>query len=336
LSTRPYPAAPAAAAPVAGAARAPRKVLFFSQDGKLGDAVVNTAFVAALRARAPDCEIHATVAGATAAFWGQDARLARLWRVQRPGWLETVRTALALRRERYDYIVTWQRLRKEKSKLLLWLARPGRVIDLCGLNGGPPTHKVAACAAALEQMGLPGEAELAYDIGMPPCCPEIDRMFAPGREVVVVNLFAADAWRNIGAAQAAELLRGLGALAPQAALCLVCTDATAAAAEAVLAEAGGAAAGQVVNCQGNLPRLLRLCQRADLVISPDTALIHIASAYDTAVVGIYQNNGVKEVEWGPRSRLSARVLSDCPDSLDGFAVADVLAKAAALRAAYLD
>jgi ADP-heptose:LPS heptosyltransferase len=304
-------------------------VLFFSHDGKLGDAVVNTAFVAALRRSRPDCEIHATVAGATAPFWGADVRVARRWTIQRPGWWDTIRLALAMRRQRYDYIVTWQRMRKEKNRLLLWLAKPGKVIDLQDFNAGPLQHKVAACAAALAQMGVAHSAPLAYDIGLAACCPELDAALPPGLEVVVINLFAADAERNVGAPQAEELLRGLHAQMPQAKLCLVCTDASAARAQAVAAASGTPA--EVVNCEGNLARLLRLCERANMLISPDTALIHIASAYDRPVVGIYQNNGVKSVQWGPRSRLSACVLSASKDSLSGFAVAEVLREVRALR-----
>jgi len=332
LSTELPLGAQPAAATAAGAPARPLKVLFFSQDGKLGDAIVNTAFVAALRRGAPDCQIHATVAGATAVFWGQDPRVNRLWTVQRPGWGDTLRLALALRRERYDYIVTWQPLRKEKNRVLLWLAKAGKVIDLRDFNRGPLQHKVAACGAALDQMGVPHDARLAYDIAMPACCAEIDALLPPGREVVLVNLFAADTERNIPPAQAQELLTGLAQQYPQACICLVCMDATAAAAQAVLAASG--VQGEVVNCERNMPRLLRLCQRADLMISPDTSLIHIGSAYDRAVIGIYQNNGVKHVQWGPRSTLQACVLSDCPNSLTGFAVQEVLREVRALRDQY--
>lgn len=308
----------------------PRKVLFFSQDGKLGDAVVNTAFVAALKQARPDCAIHATVAGATTPFWAADTRIGKLWPVQRPGWLDTIRTGLAMRRERYDYIVTWQRLRKEKNKLLLWLAKPGKVIDLRAFNAGPLHHKIDASGAVLAQMGVEAVAPLAYAIGMPAACAELDALLPPGQEVIVLNLFAADAERNIGPAQAEEMLRGLRALAPQARLCLLCTNATLAAAQAAAVASDSGA--EAINCDGNLPRLLRLCQRADMLISPDTAPIHIASAYDRPVVGIFQNNGVKSVQWGPRSHRSACVLSASKDGLAGFAVADVLRAVAQLRA----
>lgn len=309
---------------------APRKVLFFSQDGKLGDAIVNTAFVAALHRAAPACEIHVTVAGATTSFWGADPRIHRLWTLQCPGWSDTVRTGLAMRRERFDYIVTWQPLRKEKNKLLLWLANAGKVIDLRAYHAGPLRHKVEACGAVLAEMGLAPGAELRYDIGMTACCANIDQLLPAGPEVMLLNLFAADAERTIAPEQAEAMLVGLRQIAPEAQLCLVCTDATAPRALAVLAASG--VAGEVVNCDGDLPRLLRLCQRADLTISPDTALIHIASAYQRAVVGIYQNNGEKSVLWGPRTRLEARVLSGDPHSIAGFDVEEVLRAVCTLRA----
>jgi len=216
---------------------------------------------------------------------------------------------------------------------LVWLAKPGSVLDLRAFHHGPLQHKVQACGAALQQMGVPYDERLEYDIAMPARCEHIDTMLPPGREVVLVNLFAADVERTVPEQQARELLVGLHQQFPEVHVCLVCTDDTAAAARRVLA--ASAIPGEVVNCQGNLPRLLRLCQRADLMISPDTALVHIGSAYDRAVVGIYQNNGVKHVQWGPRSTLRAHVLSSCPNTLSGFEVSDVLREARALRERYL-
>ncbi|WP_167758552.1 glycosyltransferase family 9 protein [Zemynaea arenosa] len=306
------------------------KVLFFSHDSKLGDAIVNTAFVAGLKRLDPACEIHATVAGVTDAFWAQDARVARRWTYAIRSWKHAIQLALALRRERFDYIVTWLRPRSEKNKLLLWLARPGRVIDLDEFNRGPVQHKVAACREALAQMGRRCDGELAYDVRAEARCAQLDAAFASGQEVIVVNLFAADAERNVSLADAVTLVRGLHAQAPDAALCLPCCGAHEAQAREVVAQSG---VGEVVSCEGNLARLFRLCQRADLVVSPDTAVVHIASAFDRPVIGIYQNNGIKPVQWGPRSRASAIVLSKSAQTLDGFSIAEVLLHARHLRAA---
>lgn len=305
-----------------------RKVLFFSHDGKLGDAIVNTAFVAGLARHDPSCEIHATVAGVTAAFWAQDTRLARLWMLGR-GWGDAIRTGLALRRERFDCIVTWQRMRSEKNRVLLWLARPARVIDLHEFNRAGVVHKIEACNEALRQAGVIVEqVELAYDVRIAPRSEQVDAQFPPGQEVIAINLSAADSERNVSRDDAVALLRGLQVAAPAAALCVMCIDCSAAAAFAAV-EASGT--GQVINCEGNLNQLFRLCERADVVISPDTAVIHIASAFDTPVVGIYQDNGVKPVQWGPRSSAHAIVLSQSALTIEGFSVEEVVARAAALR-----
>ncbi|MET3135003.1 ADP-heptose:LPS heptosyltransferase [Oxalobacteraceae bacterium GrIS 1.11] len=308
---------------------APLKVLFFSHDGKLGDAVVSTAFVAGLRAHAPHCEIHATVAGATAVFWARDARLRTLWPLARRGWRAVFATGRALRRERFDYIVTWRPMRSEKNRFLLWLARPGRVIDLRQFHASPPRHQIDACREALLQIGWDGDGELAYALGAGDGA-QLGGVAADGREIIVVNLFAADRERNIDAQAGAAILRGLRSSAPEALLCLVCSDATAGAARHVLAQPGVVA--QLLNCEGNLERLIALCGRADLLISTDTALIHLASAFDTPVIGIYQNDGVKALQWAPRSRLRAQVLAAGADSIAGFSVEGVLQHAAALRA----
>ena len=337
-----------------GRAAGPAKVLFFSHDAKLGDAVVNTAFVAGLHRSAPDCEIHATVAGVTAGFWRRDGRVNTLWPLQKPGFVDIIRLGLALRRERYDYIVTWHKMRSEKNRLLLWLARPGAVIDLREYNRGAVRHKIDSCREALHQMHQHAQAgqrsgtaatsamsratgcadigcrDLAYDIGQVQRCAQFDSLLPAGRDAIVLNLFAGDAERNIGAVDACAILRGLRAQHAQALLCLVCTDATAPLAQQVLERAGVGA--QLVNCGQSLEHLIDLCSRASLIITPDTSLVHIASAFDTPVIGIYQNNGVKAVQWGPRSRLHGTVLSANADSIAGFSVVDLLAQAASLLA----
>jgi ADP-heptose:LPS heptosyltransferase len=308
------------------------KVLFFSHDAKLGDAVVNTAFVAGLRKYSPHCEIHATVAGATAGFWATDQRIQTLWPLQNPGWRDIIATGLALRRERFDHMVTWRKMRSEKNRLLLLLARPRQVIDLRDFNNGEVRHQIESCREALVQIHRRNDIDLAYDLGMSARGDQLDLMLPAGQELIVVNLFAADTERTIPTAEGAEILRGLAELAPEAALCLVCTDATEAAARLVLAQRG--VRGQVVNCENNLNRLIDLCNRSDLIISPDTALIHIASALDKPVIGIYQNNGIKAVQWGPRSRLHGLVLSASADGIAGFSVTQVLRQAESLREQY--
>ncbi|MDD3769137.1 MAG: glycosyltransferase family 9 protein [Sulfuricurvum sp.] len=63
-----------------------------------------------------------------------------------------------------------------------------------------------------------------------------------------------------------------------------------------------------------------LIRRLDLLISPDTSVIHIASALDIPTVGIYRNDEQHIALWGPRSKqhvvIKSSVLDD--NSLEGF------------------
>ena len=87
----------------------------------------------------------------------------------------------------------------------------------------------------------------------------------------------------------------------------------------------------VVNTENDLPGLVALCDRASVVISPDTSLIHIASALDKPVLGIYQNDGVKSIEWAPLCSRFAVVISPDPKTIHGFSADEVLQKVMALR-----
>lgn len=303
------------------------KILFFSHDGKLGDAVVNTAFVSALKRWNPHCEIHVIAAGSTLAFWAADARIAKVWPLARRSWGNIIRLGLALRRERFGHIVTWLRPRSEKNRVLLWLAAPGKVIDLRDFNAGPVRPRIEACGAALAQIGVPA-MPLAYDVPLSLSGLDAGAATPTGSPFILVNLFAADDERNIDHEAGVRLLRKLHAAIPDATLGVLCCASSVERARSVVDEAG---VGDIVNCHGDLKRLFNVCRVADAVISTDTAVVHIASAFDTPVVGIYRNDAAKLLQWGPRGTATAVVLSASAQDVHGFDVDQVIEHVLALR-----
>lgn len=72
--------------------------------------------------------------------------------------------------------------------------------------------------------------------------------------------------------------------------------------------------------------LLRSC---DLLISPDTSLIHIASALDLPTIGIYRNDDYHINLWGPLSSMHHVVRSsiDGYNTIEGFDISDVAHRA---------
>lgn len=71
-----------------------------------------------------------------------------------------------------------------------------------------------------------------------------------------------------------------------------------------------------------------LLREMDLIISPDTSIIHIASACNIPTVGIYRNNDPHITRWGPRSDLHAVIKSNVLDenSVEGFSIEELVQK----------
>jgi ADP-heptose:LPS heptosyltransferase len=71
--------------------------------------------------------------------------------------------------------------------------------------------------------------------------------------------------------------------------------------------------------------LLPLIQFANIVITPDTALVHIACAYKTPLIAIYTSEQELFEQWRPLDNENARVIrSGNEKSLDGFSVTELL------------
>ena len=201
------------------------------------------------------------------------------------------------------------------------------MVDLREFNAGPVRPRIDACSAALTQIGVP-PTSLAYDVHLSFLGLSSEAGNLEKGPDILVNLFAADIERTIDHEAGVRLLQKLHAALPDAALGLLCSAATLDGARTVVDAAG---IGEIVNCEGKLTRLFSVCRHADAVVSTDTAVVHIAGAFNTPVVGIYQNDGVKPLQWGPCGTATAVVLSASAQDVDGFDVDEVAGHVLALR-----
>lgn len=326
------------------------KILFFSHDGKLGDAVVNTAFLRGARFLDPAVELHVLASGNSGNFWQGDPRIARVWNFENPPLMQCLRTAWAIRRERFDYLVTFkERFRSEKTRILLKLAAPrlGLLMEE-GKLPGQVTHAVRKSQVSLQ--AIYGEAALAlvprYQLHRSPttALPGAVAGLAPAQELIVVNLFGSEPnnARTVSTGAAIAVLQRLAVALPGTAIALCCTNSTQDLAQQAIdgtrahADTGIHWRGLVVNTENDLPGLVALCDRANMVISPDTSLIHIASALDKPVVGIYQNDGIKSIEWAPLCSRFAVVIGPDSQTIHGFCADEVVQKVLSLRGALSD
>ncbi len=81
------------------------KYLFFSNDGKLGDAIVHTSFVQGVINNDDNAEIHCTAGGFNKFFWESDDRICKKWIIDKPSWYESIKIGIKLRKYKLDYLI---------------------------------------------------------------------------------------------------------------------------------------------------------------------------------------------------------------------------------------
>ena len=62
----------------------------------------------------------------------------------------------------------------------------------------------------------------------------------------------------------------------------------------------------------------------DLVITPDTSIVHIASAFNIPIVTIHEDNRDSHQLFAPTSKYSRTVFSEFSDRLDGYNVSKII------------
>ena len=62
----------------------------------------------------------------------------------------------------------------------------------------------------------------------------------------------------------------------------------------------------------------------DLVISPDTSIVHIASAYNVPIVSIHEDNLKSYRLFAPKSDHSQTVFSKFSDKLEGYNIGKIV------------
>ena len=70
-----------------------------------------------------------------------------------------------------------------------------------------------------------------------------------------------------------------------------------------------------------------LIERLDLIITPDTSIVHIAASFDKPVVSIHENNKYSFRLWAPTSTLSKTVFASSSYGLFDYSVDDVIKSA---------
>jgi ADP-heptose:LPS heptosyltransferase len=70
-----------------------------------------------------------------------------------------------------------------------------------------------------------------------------------------------------------------------------------------------------------------LVEQMDLIITPDTSIVHIASSFDKPIVSIHENNKDSFRLWSPSSTLSKTIFAKSSYGLFDYSVNDIIKSA---------
>ena len=324
-----------------------RRVLVVRHD-RIGDAIVTTPLLAFLRAAAPGAEVDVLASPANRAIVAADPNVARVivndhtWR----GWWRALRE---LRRRDYDLVLSPIFGRGLREGMVAALAggrraarvsvvRPKRYAGFFShLVRTPPwAMHMAQRVLVLGQRAIVAPPELAtggverWPLRLVPEDASVERAeaFLDAARVarfVAVNVSAAEWFREWPPEQCAATIRAVAARHPDVAFVLTPPPGKSDAAARVVKALAGVRA-IVCPPSNDLLDLAALVARAAVVVTPDTANIHIASAMRRPVVALYTPLGTPPSLWAPLG-VPHRSMMAPPDGPVGAIAPEAIARA---------
>lgn len=293
-------------------------ILFFSHDGKLGDAVLHTYFVNQIYKNLNN-KIYCITANGTKEFWSRDGRLNNIWNIDKPSFVDIIKLAFQIRKLKIDYIIMWNKPKSEKIKLLNWLINPSKGIHFFATNLNE--HAINRGVNALNLLTIPNDtAAITYSI-------QINNWnyYEFDHQAIYLNLFSTAVSRSININDSMQIINGLQ-LINKRRIYITYTNLESKIIEKLklLLVEQKIENIEFIYTQNNLSKLIWLCYSVALIITPDTSVTHIASAFNKPVITLFKKeNAYLQKQWAP--------LSEKKDSIIFFDIYDEYEKKCAIQ-----
>ena len=292
-----------------------KRVLLIRYD-RLGDMVITTPLIDALRRLAPQAEIDVLASWRNAALIEKDPRIHAVYRWDGSP-IRRLRTLIACRQRKYD--VTFQLIlwRTTLPGLLAGMLTPqGRVVSRDDSNNRTifdHTYKVNSATHYSEQVYGFLEAGLDIHEGVPEMPPyslhihkdqeqatreTLQKSGLETASFILLNISAGEKERELTHEQNVHLVRELLRTGTSRGLKVVITGSPGDRERAQhISEA--ISSKDLSLFFGTLPEVLVAIREACCIITPDTGTNHLASALQTPTVAFFTRDG-RPVGWGPR------------------------------------
>jgi ADP-heptose:LPS heptosyltransferase len=303
-----------------------KKLVLYSHDGKLGDAVVMTGLVESLHRAG--FSVYVTASRGNIRFWQADSRLAGVIEVPKTGLLGKLSAIRKIRRISPDTLFSWDSHRSSTGTLLARLSGARRKVGFCReardvfddvLDFDPAcdhiTRKYEQAAALLGVTGPLSAPGLGF--------PVVARSPVPLAEYpkrVFVNFFGSVPDKSFTAEAIQTVLQKLAADFPACAF-LVCYMQPQA---WIVDRVAGFANIEAVRTDADWLDLYRTIQACVAVMTVDTSIAHIAAALGKPLLDIFCKDSQALVNFRPVGEPVTIIESSSPEVISHVDVDDLI------------
>jgi len=305
-----------------------QRLLLIQVDNKIGDMLVATSLFSPLHQRYPRLEIDVLATPLTAALLEGHPAVAQLHVYNKRDYASIAGLIWNLRRRQHDLTLN---LGSYPSSTALWLTRLSGACHHLGFNkaGIWPysislpdhfhnDHVTQKHRSLLQRLGA--DSDICYDLPLPEKCQSNiagQWLTETGQKRVLVNFFGSCPSKTLSVDKAAWLLKEIARILPTASIGISVPPGAAGVVEKIRREAG---IGIPLGPQSHLLDFAAMIAQADLVVTPDTSVVHLAAAFNKPQLALY-SDPVAIVQWGPNSSFAKSIF--CPNSFSALPEAEI-------------
>ncbi len=318
------------------------KVLFLRPE-KIGDMVISLPVFDGLRAAFPHIKQSILASPKNVALIEHDPRFEHIY-LYRKNLFRDIREVLRMRRERFDCVVDMICDDSVTALFLSQLSAPGKPRIGVGKvkfrqyydynydhRMGNTGHIIQNTLALLKAFGLdPATVEPYARPHMSNAVLEQGRTFVgslrqSGKQATVIgyNLSAGSPTRIWPEEKSVALVRRLSEIDSNSQVLLLCAPPDRSRAQSILKKTGERVA--IIPDGFSLLQASVVVGQLDLLVSPDTSMIHIARSFHVPVVGLYSRFMKNFMLWRPFGQNCGAVLSGNDDNIFDISVDQVMA-----------
>jgi ADP-heptose:LPS heptosyltransferase len=301
-----------------------RRILLIRWDAKMGDAIVSSFLFRELRKANPDLSIEVITTDAMAALFQEQWHPDRLYRCsKRAGYKELAQLAAEI--GSVDLVVHFSKRFKMKDLYFIRRLAPQHLAglddELACINiklgqASQNLHFADKFAYVLQHCGLSG-VDSTYWLPSQESSEQAVRAvwpteFAP---VIAINPFGAGRARKLDVDSIYRLITLVLKAAPSCGVCLLYSPNERELAQQVAKDFIGQGVFIYVHSK-TIYDVIAQIRAADGLISVDTATVHIASALQRPLLGLYNPGAENYTDWGPNNNQATTIFSADPYNIN--------------------